>query len=90
MYISFMKPTSNLEVYLGNWGTVSCLNTQHRDYLIEAKNHKDIYQAILSWHGNWITPAMKQEYDLALVESKFKCDALWNAIPDTDDLRKNH
>ena len=82
---------SSLEVYLGNWGTVVCLNEQHREYMIAAWNCRDIESATNSWHGAWLYPAMESEYNAALVEARAKCDALWNAIPDrTDDLIKSH
>ena len=70
-----------MEVYLGNWGTIRCFNKQHREYLIAARAHRDIFQSINSWNGAWLYPIMKQEYSVALAEAKSKCDALWDAIP---------
>ena len=80
-----------IEVYLGNWGTVVCFNEQHREYLIAAKAHREIYQAILSWYRAWLSPQMKANYKATEVKARAKCDALWAAIPDrTDDLTKSH
>lgn len=84
-----MKNT--LEVYLGNWGTVICFNEQHREYMIAARAHRDIYSATNSWNGAWLHPTMEAEYRTALAESQAKCEALWAAIPDKPgDLRKSH
>ena len=81
----------SIEVYLGNWGTIVCLNEQHREYLIAARAYRDIYQATLSWHGAWLYPTMEAEYQAAEAKARAKCDALWAAIPDrTDDLTKSH
>ena len=80
-----------IEVYLGNWGTVVCLNEQHREYMIAARAHRDIFQSILSWRGAWLTPTMESEYQAAEATARAKCDALWAAIPNrTDDLTKSH
>ena len=80
-----------IEVFLGNWGTIRCLNEQHRKYLIAAKNYSDLRKATLSWNNNWLYPEMEKEYFTAETRAKNLCDILWFFIPDkTDDLSKSH
>jgi len=81
----------SIEVLLGSWGRIECLNEQHRAYLIEAKKLSEIKQAVASWRGGWLSKGMEEEYRVVEEERKHKCDLLWEAIPDrTDDLSKSH
>jgi len=82
--------TQPIEVTLGNWGTVRCHNEQHRDYMIAAKNVRDIFQSILSWTNAWLYPEQKTEYEAAHATALAKAEALWQAIPDRGDLTKSH
>ena len=81
----------NIEVYLGNWGTVICQNAEHRTYLNAAKRLSDIKSAIGSWHGNWLSEKMKQNYLKNEQSAQSECERLWLLIPNkTNDLSKSH
>lgn len=82
---------ASISVSLGNWGTIECLNQEHKDYLIVAHAYSTIRQAVASWQGAWLSKEMKAEYEKKEREAKQKCDELWDKIPDkTDDLSKSH
>jgi len=78
------------EIYLGNWGTVIFQNEQHKNYLILAKNLRDIQSSIASWHGEWLSNEMEKNFLKSEAEAKAKCDKLWELIPDKDNLSKSH
>lgn len=84
-----MKKPS-IEITLGNWGTIRCLNEEHRTYLIMAKGRKDLYDTIQSWDGHWPTPKLEKSYRASLAEVTSECDKLWEAIPNKNDLVKSH
>jgi len=85
------KHMSNIEVTLGNWGTIRCHNLEHRNYLIAAKRRSEIGEAVESWSGDWLTDEQEREYLESEQKALAECNRLWELIPDRgDDLSKSH
>lgn len=82
----------SISIRLDGWGLIECLNEQHKEYLIAAKQLSTISQSVNSWQCNgWLSDSMRDKYMSRQQETRKECERLWELIPDkTDDLSKSH